>query len=217
MTDLIDAFSRLVSLVVAFCGVAGTAFFIWGAYQYMSAAGSPQKAETGKSAMLQAGTGVILVLVAFTVINTLTSQIGASSGAVQIEQIAATDSSRLVAPRVVALTRRYGAGGTIPYIDVFFSEPILVETKVEADLQLTTKDNGNLNCRGGPTPQRQVVCVDATDPRLQSHVPLVIEGFIFQRGATIIDVDGNKALYQFQSVRINGLLSTSHTQTVTID
>ena len=101
MTDLIDAFSRLISLLVAFCGIAGTAYFIWGAYHYMSAGGSPQKAETGKTAMLQAGMGVILILVAFSVINTLTSQIGASAGAVQIEQIAPTDSQRLVAPRVV--------------------------------------------------------------------------------------------------------------------
>ena len=213
MSDLIDAFSRLISLLVAFCGVAGTAYFIWGAYQYMSASGSPQKAETGKTAMLQAGFGVILILVAFSVINTLTSQIGASSGAVQIAQIAPTDSQRLVAPRVVALTRRYTGG--IHYIDVFFSENIHVASTDPADIQLITRDNGPLNCPD-VVEQRHLPCLDDTTP-ISHTTELVIEGFSFQRGATIKDVDGNKALYHFQPVIIRALPSLSHTRTVTVD
>ena len=214
MTDLIDAFSRLISLLVAFCGIAGTAYFIWGAYHYMSAGGSPQKAETGKTAMLQAGMGVILILVAFSVINTLTSQIGASAGAVQIAQIAPTDSQRLVAPRVVALTRRYHGG--LLYIDVFFSENIAVVALDITDIQLLTRDNGPLNCPD-VVEQRHLPCLEPNSTPVISHTTeLVIEGFSFQRNATIKDVDGNKALYHFQSVTIPALPSTSHTTTVKI-
>ena len=60
-------------------------------------------------------------------------------------------------------------------------------------------------------------CVDATSPDLPHDVIIVLEGFIFQRGATIKDPDGNKALYHFQPVTITALTSTSHTKTVNIN
>ena len=198
MTDLIDAFSRLVSLLVAFCGVAGTAYFIWGAYQYMSAGGSPQKAETGKTAMLQAGFGVILILVAFSVINTLTSQIGGSAGAVQIKQVAPTDSSRLVAPRVQTIARRLG-GITV---HVFFSEPVLVSMVNAGDLKLQTAAHGTYKCNPSATvhdPDRYIACT-ITPQNANQEVTFL--GFLFQRGASIKDTDGNNAIYHFQPVSI---------------
>ena len=103
MTELIDSFSRIVSIIVAFVGVAGTLFFVYGAFQYMSAGGNTSKAEGGKSAMVQAGVGVVLAIVAFAVINTITSQIGESGGAVQVQQVVGTDAQRLEAPRVTTV------------------------------------------------------------------------------------------------------------------
>jgi Type IV secretion system pilin len=46
-------------------GVAVAAFFVmWGAFLYMSAAGSPRQMESGKSAMVNALAGLAIVLMA---------------------------------------------------------------------------------------------------------------------------------------------------------
>ena len=192
MTELIESFSRIVSIIVAFVGVAGTLFFVWGAFQYMSAGGNSSKAESGKSAMVQAGVGVILALVAFAVINTITSQIGDTGGAVQVQQVVGTDAQRLEAPRVTGVDEEDGC------IVVRFTEAVKVPDNAKG-LKMGTQAHGALEIKDYVDESLELkfgvpeTTTDNTIPK-----PVTVTGFIFTQGATIKDVDGNNALYAFQ-------------------
>jgi Type IV secretion system pilin len=55
-------FTSLLNVGVG-VGVTVAAFFLmWGAFMYMSAAGSPRQMETGKAAMINALAGLAIVL-----------------------------------------------------------------------------------------------------------------------------------------------------------
>ena len=190
MTELIDSFSRIVSIIVAFVGVAGTMFFVYGAFQYMSAGGNTSKAESGKSAMVQAGVGVVLAIVAFAVINTITSQIGDTGGAVQVQQVVGTDAQRLEAPRVSTVNQNT-AGSFV----VTFTEAINVINK--DGLKMGTAAHGALDINSGFT--NGSLEIKFCQPSGTAHpIGVIITGFIFSEGATIKDGDGNNALYAFQ-------------------
>jgi Type IV secretion system pilin len=58
-------------------GVSVCAFFLmWGAFVYMSAAGSPRQMESGKSAMLNALVGLGIVLAARTIAEMIQGAVG---------------------------------------------------------------------------------------------------------------------------------------------
>ena len=189
MTELIDSFSRIVSIIVAFVGVAGTLFFVYGAFQYMSAGGNTSKAESGKSAMVQAGVGVVLAIVAFAVINTLTSQIGDTGGAVQVQQVVGTDAQRLEAPRVSTVSQN-AAGSFV----VTFTEAINLTNK--DGLKMGTAASGALDIDDAFT--NGSLEIKFCHPSTALAAGVIITGFIFSEGATIKDGDGNNALYAFQ-------------------
>ena len=189
MTELIDSFSRIVSIIVAFVGVAGTLFFVYGAFQYMSAGGNTSKAESGKSAMVQAGVGVVLAIVAFAVINTITSQIGESGGAVQVQQVVGTDAQRLEAPRVTTVSQN--TAGTFI---VTFTEAVDVKNK--DGLKMGTAASGALDLTDDFTDGS--LEIKFCHPSTALPAGVIITGFIFSEGAAIKDSDGNNALYAFQ-------------------
>ena len=226
MTGLIDSFATVVSILIAFVGVIGVAYFVYGAFMLMMAGGSPQKAETGKQAMVQALIGIALVSVAFTVVNTMTSLIGSSGAAIEVSQVAGRDSVALEAPRVVSVASASGAGGT-GYVAVTFSEPVYVTGKVA----ISVRNKGVIVCinKGSRTTHVTTTGVDATTkygcPDTQAtaaNVLLfghnatgsgtsasmtlasadVVEKFALGRGASILDADGNAALYAFQPTQV---------------
>jgi hypothetical protein len=58
-------------------GVTVAAFFLmWGAFMYMSAAGSPRQMETGKAAMINALAGLAIVLSARVIAGMIQSALG---------------------------------------------------------------------------------------------------------------------------------------------
>ena len=191
MTELIDSFSRIVSIIVAFVGVAGTLFFVYGAFQYMSAGGNTSKAESGKSAMVQAGVGVVLAIVAFAVINTITSQIGDTGGAVQVQQVVGTDAQRLEAPRVTTVSQNT-AGSFV----VTFTEAISITNKT--GLKMGTAASGALDLDNKFTDGSLEIKFCQPNGATVLAAGVIITGFIFSEGATIKDTDGNNALYAFQ-------------------
>ena len=69
MADILQTVANLVGYLVALVGVIGAGAFTWGAYLYMAAAGSPQQMERGKTAMFSAIAGVVLVMIAYAVVN----------------------------------------------------------------------------------------------------------------------------------------------------
>ena len=72
MEDLTQTISNLVGILLGIVGTVGEGFFIYGAYLYLTASGAPHQMERGKSAMLAALAGVVLV-------RTGTSAVGSHS------------------------------------------------------------------------------------------------------------------------------------------
>jgi hypothetical protein len=71
-----NLFTNLLNIGVG-VGVAVAAFFLmWGAFAYMSAAGSPHQMEKGKTAMFNAVAGLTLVLSARVVTGLIQSSLG---------------------------------------------------------------------------------------------------------------------------------------------
>ena len=199
MTELIGSFSTLISIVIAFVGVLGTAYFVYGAYLLMMSGGNASKAETGKSAMIQALIGVALTAVAFTVVNTLTSSIGSSGGAVQVGQVAGTDSVALDQPRVVSLSKD-SCGGTNCALVVTFSEPVTIIGNI--GIRIQNQGTAPLNDK---KPSEDAVRKDGTNTLTfkvgdltKANESYIADKFVFSRGARIRDSDNNNALYAFQ-------------------
>ncbi len=69
MADLIQTISNLVGILLGVVGAIGAGYFVFGAYQYLTASGAPHQMERGKSAMLTALAGIVLALVAFGVVE----------------------------------------------------------------------------------------------------------------------------------------------------
>ena len=69
MEQLTQTISNLVGILLGVVGVVGVGFFVFGAYQYLTASGAPQQMERGKSAMMTALAGIILAMVAYGVVE----------------------------------------------------------------------------------------------------------------------------------------------------
>jgi hypothetical protein len=69
-------FNNLINIGVGVGVVVGAFFLMWGAYIYMSAAGSPHNMERGKSAMFNALAGLAIVLMARIIAGIVQSAIG---------------------------------------------------------------------------------------------------------------------------------------------
>ncbi len=70
-------FTNLLNLGLTVAVSVGGFFLMWGAFIYMSAAGSPRQAEQGKSAMFHAVAGLALVLSARVVAGMIQTALGA--------------------------------------------------------------------------------------------------------------------------------------------
>ena len=76
MDAINNLFTNLLNVGLG-VGVAVAAFFLmWGAFVYMSAAGSPHQMEKGKSAMFNSVAGLTLVLSARVVTGLIQSSLG---------------------------------------------------------------------------------------------------------------------------------------------
>ena len=74
MQQINSLFTNLLNVGV---GVTVAAFFLmWGAFMYMSAAGSPRQMESGKSAMINALFGLAIVLSARVIAGMIQSALG---------------------------------------------------------------------------------------------------------------------------------------------
>ena len=64
MEQLTQTISNIVGIMMGVVGAVGVAYFVYGAFMYMTAGGGPQQMDRGKSAMLTALAGVVLALLA---------------------------------------------------------------------------------------------------------------------------------------------------------
>ena len=64
MTQINTLFEQLLNIGVGVAAAVAAFFVMWGAFLYMSAAGSPRQMEHGKTAIVNALAGLAIVLLA---------------------------------------------------------------------------------------------------------------------------------------------------------
>jgi hypothetical protein len=69
-------FINLLNIGVGVAVTVAAFFLMWGAFMYMSAAGSPRQMETGKAAMINALAGLAIVLSARVIAGMIQSALG---------------------------------------------------------------------------------------------------------------------------------------------
>lgn len=69
-------FTQLLAIGTGVGVAVGAFFFMWGAYIYASSSGNPLQMRTGKSAMINAIAGVVLVLAANTIVTMVKTALG---------------------------------------------------------------------------------------------------------------------------------------------
>ncbi len=79
MDQINTLFNNLIDIGTG-VGVAVAAFFVmWGAFLYMSAAGSPHQMERGKAAIVNALVGLAIVLMARVIAGMIQSSLGSGA------------------------------------------------------------------------------------------------------------------------------------------
>ena len=147
MTDLIASFSTLISIIIGFGAGISVLFIVIGAIKYQTSGGNPQRMESAKTTIFAAVGGLILMMISFPAVNMITSTVGETPGAIQVQQIAGTDTQRLNAPRVVSVNTVYGDNTTeLRAIAITFTEPVTVG----GDIRLAT-DRGSLTFKTSGT------------------------------------------------------------------
>ncbi len=206
MGELIPTFSKLVSLLAAFAGVVGVGYFILGAYKYISSSGSAQKVEEAKEAMKQSLLGIVFILIAFTMVNTIISLIGDTTSGIQIGQLIGTDSSGLDGPEVVRVSSYRDTGSTRDRsdgVEIVFNEIVHVVNKEKIHIRSDRYGLGGVKeiSPGGKTQSIRFAHPDAllalTCPSAGTPEFYIIEDLLLGSGASLKDEDGNPAIYVF--------------------
>jgi hypothetical protein len=70
-------FTNLLNIGVGVAVTVAAFFLCWGAFMYMSAGGSPHQMERGKTAMINAIAGLVIVLSARLIAGMIQSALGA--------------------------------------------------------------------------------------------------------------------------------------------
>ena len=70
---------RVVKYLLGTAGSVALLMFVWGGFQYLWSAGDTNKIKKGKDTLINAALGIVILLTAFTIINTLITAI--TSGA----------------------------------------------------------------------------------------------------------------------------------------
>ncbi len=75
--DLRDLIKTLLNYFLGFLGFVATLMVIYGGILYVTAAGNEDNAGKGKTVMMQAAIGIIIIMISFALVNTI---LGAGSG-----------------------------------------------------------------------------------------------------------------------------------------
>lgn len=71
---------RIISLLLFVVGGLAVLFVIIGGYQYITAAGNEEQSEKGKKTLVNAIIGVVVIVLAWVIINVVVNTISGSSG-----------------------------------------------------------------------------------------------------------------------------------------
>ncbi len=67
--DLMDIISRLVTWVLIFAGALAVIYLVYGGIMYITAGGDAEKATKGRTALINAIIGIVIILLAIVIVN----------------------------------------------------------------------------------------------------------------------------------------------------
>lgn len=70
-TDLKTDVTTIINYGLGFVGILAVAFLLWGAVQYIISSGDPSKLDAAKNTIIYAIVGIIITILAFTIVNTV--------------------------------------------------------------------------------------------------------------------------------------------------
>jgi|SRR3989344_9253028 len=71
---------RIISLLLLVAGAIAVLFVIVGGYQYITAAGNEENAEKGRKTLVNAIIGVVIIVLAYVIINVIVNTVSGSGG-----------------------------------------------------------------------------------------------------------------------------------------
>jgi hypothetical protein len=78
--DLKTIVTNVINWILGFAAVIAVLMLIWGGVQYLTAGGSPDNTKTAKSTIIHAIEGLVIIGLAYALVNTVVSTIGTSGG-----------------------------------------------------------------------------------------------------------------------------------------
>ena len=187
-----------------FAGIVGVAYFILGAYKYISASGSAQKVEEAKEAMKQSLLGIVFVLIAFTVVNTIVALVGDTTAGLRIDQLVGSESSTLDGPEVVRISAYDTAGGGADKsegVEIVFNEEVIITSKDKIHIRSRDYGLGDvIATQLGKASQIRFKHPSLANTKFScgsGTKVYVVEDLLLGAGASIEDEDGNPAIYVF--------------------
>jgi hypothetical protein len=68
-TNFVDLMKKVFTLLLGISGAISVLFVLFGGFQYMTSAGNEKQAETGKNNVMYAIIGLVVVILAYTIVN----------------------------------------------------------------------------------------------------------------------------------------------------
>ena len=78
--SLSDLIVNVIRLMLLFAGAIAVVFVIIGGYQYIASGGNEETAEKGKKTLINAIIGIVVIVLAYAIINVIVNLVGSSSG-----------------------------------------------------------------------------------------------------------------------------------------
>jgi len=75
-TSLQYLIAGIMIILLYFAGIVAIVFVIIGGYQYVTSAGNEEQAEKGRKTLINAIIGIIVVVLAYTIINVIVNLVG---------------------------------------------------------------------------------------------------------------------------------------------
>ena len=77
-SDLRLIIGNIVKSLLSLSGAAGLLMFVWGGFQFLTAGGDPKKVEKGRSTLVWATIGLVVIFSAYTLLDTLIKALSGS-------------------------------------------------------------------------------------------------------------------------------------------
>lgn len=74
--DIFELVANLLGYFLLFCGILAFIALIYGGFQYIMSGGDPSVAERGKKSVMYSIIGIIVIILAITILNFVKSNIG---------------------------------------------------------------------------------------------------------------------------------------------